>query len=57
MCVGFTFAQVELRAIIINLIQKYTITLADPAEKGSRMIEAGVSQPEKKFKLRFTLRP
>jgi len=53
MCVGFTFALVELKAILICLLQQYDVELCQPDDIGAKMIEAGVNQPLVKSGFRF----
>uniref|UniRef100_A0A7S2W929 Cytochrome P450 n=1 Tax=Mucochytrium quahogii TaxID=96639 RepID=A0A7S2W929_9STRA len=53
MCVGFTFALVELKCILATVFQHHSVHLVNPVEKGTFMIEAGVNQPDRKFPLEF----
>jgi len=56
MCVGFTFALVEVKCLLHTILAKYTIRLKNPSEPGTFMIEAGVNQPDVKFRLVFSKR-
>lgn len=53
MCIGFTFALVELKAILISLLQRYRVELVDPKIDPGNMVEAGVNQPENHVMFRF----
>uniref|UniRef100_A0A6S8BK88 Cytochrome P450 n=1 Tax=Aplanochytrium stocchinoi TaxID=215587 RepID=A0A6S8BK88_9STRA len=53
MCIGFTFALVELKAILISILQRYKVELVDPNIKPEIMVEAGVNQPKNHVLLRF----
>ena len=54
MCVGFKFAEAELKAILTHLVQRYTVGLADPdMAEPPVMMESGVTAPVEKFKLTF----
>mmetsp|Transcript_28986 Transcript_28986/g.46759 ORF Transcript_28986/g.46759 Transcript_28986/m.46759 type:complete len:553 (+) Transcript_28986:231-1889(+) len=48
MCVGFTFALVELKACLITVLQQYDIKLLDANDSGEKICEVGVNQPENK---------
>jgi cytochrome P450 len=57
MCVGMTFAQAELRALVARVLQLYKIELADPNMAEAEMIyEAGVYQPKEHFHFVFKAR-
>jgi len=54
MCIGYTFAMVEVKAMLIAFMQQFHIDLVDRNDPGKRYLEAGVNQPlvKAKFKLR-----
>ncbi|CAK9109524.1 Cytochrome P450 4e3 (CYPIVE3), partial [Durusdinium trenchii] len=54
MCVGFTFALVELKGVLISALQQFNVELCDPAATDEKQIEAGVNQPLVHNKFRFT---
>lgn len=54
MCVGFTFAMVELKACLITVLQQYHVALVNPNDEGKSMFEAGVLQPAVKNSFVFT---
>jgi cytochrome P450 len=58
MCVGMTFAQAELRAMISWVAHKYTVELEDPVKYADpeMIYEAGVFQPKEKFRFVFKKR-
>ena len=56
MCIGFTFALVEIKAIMWTLVNSYVLHLQNPSEPGTFMIEAGVNQPDVHFKFWFEKR-
>jgi len=57
MCVGMTFAQAELRALIVWVLKNYAVELADPKMPEPEMIyEAGVYQPKDHFHFSFKKR-
>jgi len=56
MCIGFTFALTEMKAMLFTFLTRSTISLEDPNEDGAFMIEAGVNQPKKHFNFVFKQR-
>jgi len=57
MCVGFTFALAEMRAVVCTVLQRYKIKLEDPQDPGEMFVEAGVNQPVKPAKFIFEKHP
>ena len=53
MCIGFTFALVELKALLLSVVQQYRVEFADGDSPGLKMYEAGVAQPKEKARFRF----
>lgn len=54
MCVGFKFAEAELKAIFTYFLQRYTIQLVDPNMPSPSMVfESGVNAPKDKFSFIF----
>jgi len=54
MCVGFKFAEAELKAMFTYLMQHYTVHLVDPnMPKPSMLFESGVNAPKDKFPFIF----
>lgn len=54
MCVGFKFAETELKVMFTYFLQRYTIELADPNMPNPEMIfESGCQAPKQKFSLVF----
>lgn len=53
MCIGFTFALVELKALLLSVVQQYRVEFADEESAGLKMYEAGVAQPKDKAQFRF----
>jgi len=57
MCVGFKFAEAELKAIVAHFLQRYRIQLVDPnMPKPTMVFESGVNAPKDKFPFIFTKR-
>lgn len=56
MCIGFTFALVELKCMLYTVLTKRIVRLENPNEPGDFMLEAGVNQPAKKFNFVFDKR-
>lgn len=57
LCVGMTFALAELQAILVTVLQKHTVHLADPTMRDPEMIyEAGVYQPKEHISFDFRKR-
>lgn len=56
MCVGFTFALTEMKAMIYNVLARSTVELEDPNENGDIFLEAGVNQPLRHAKFIFRQR-
>jgi len=54
MCVGFKFAETELKVLFVYWLQRYTIELTDPNMANPTMLyEAGCQAPKDKFSLIF----
>jgi cytochrome P450 len=54
MCIGFKFAEVELKAIFVYFLQRYNIGLADPNASSPQMLyESGCNAPKEHFSLCF----
>jgi len=56
MCVGFTFALVELKCVIYSVLTKRIVKLENPDEPGLTKFEAGVGAPTKIFNFIFEKR-
>lgn len=53
-CVGFKFAETELKAFLVHCLQRYTIELEDPNMPSPKMVfEAGCNTPKEKFSFTF----
>jgi len=57
MCVGFTFAMVELKVAVVTVLQKYQVTLENMDDAGECFAEAGVNQPKNPSVFLFTRHP
>jgi cytochrome P450 len=45
MCVGFTFALVEIKAMLFTILTRSSVELEDPTDPGDVLLEAGVNAP------------
>jgi len=53
MCIGFTFAQVEIKQMFYTILTRSTMEPEDPTDPGEVIIEAGVNAPKKHAKFYF----
>ena len=57
MCVGFKFAEVEMKCLLVSLVSRYRIQLEDGrGEKLGMKLESGVNSPNEKVGFRFLRR-